>query len=733
MKEKYQQLKSRFFDVDKLTMRLVLFNIVTVGGILGGTIGFIVTLALDINIIQTAAILMALLVLYTSFYLANWKNKIELATTNIISAVTLILFPVMFFSGGGIYSGMGYWFALGILFNFILLDGRRFYILLAFQLLAIIFCYSFAYVMPESVISLRNEAAVIIDILQSLFILALVIGVIIKFQNNIYERSLEKIHRKNEQLKASEERADLANQAKSEFLSNMSHEIRTPINAIIGMNQIIMREAKDEKIVSYAATVENSTEWLMSIIADILDISKIEEGKIELVNGEYEVCSLIIDSYNMVRKRARDKNLPVNVHVSETLPHTVEGDVIRVRQIIVNLLTNAVKYTEKGQIDVYVRDKIIDSLFFMEIKVKDTGIGIKPENIEKLFQKFERFDIERNRNIEGTGLGLNITNKLVSLMGGNISVSSEYGKGSQFTVIIPHRIVDSTPIGKFELTERNDYERRIYRKKFIAPDANILVVDDVKINLYVFENLLKETRINIDRALSGTECIRLARKKCYDIVFMDHMMPEMDGIETYNMIKNLPENVNSDTPFIMLTANTLSGIEELYISHGFMDYLTKPIDYEKLEKIIMKYLPPEKVIVSEENPVESHVAEQCEPESDSISELSQILPEIDIQSGIAYCDGSEEFYIELLKDYSSSERIEELEKFYNAECWTDYKISVHSLKSVSRTLGFNELGNMAEKLQFAAEKFDIEYIDNNHCILIEKLSKVISRLQEFLN
>lgn len=735
MKEKLSAIGNRFFNVDNLTIRLVLFNIVTLGGIIGGTVGLIFTVALGTDIVQTFTILVSLLVLYTSFYLANYKNRIEWASTSIIGAITLILFPVMFFSGGGVYSGMGYWFALGMLFNFMLVDGVRFYVLVVLQILAILTCYITAYCFPESVTPLKDEAAIIIDILQSIFILAFVIGIIVRFQNKVYENSLEKINRKNEQLKSSEERAEKANKAKSEFLSNMSHEIRTPVNAIVGINQLIMREAEDDKIVGYSVAVENSANWLMSIISDILDISKIEEGRIEIIRAEYEICSFMIDSYNMIKKRARDKNLQVYVHISENIPRSVIGDVMRIRQILVNLMTNAVKYTEEGRVDVEVSGEIYDDLFFMKIIVKDTGMGIEAENLDKLFDKFRRFDIDRNRNVEGTGLGLHITKMLVELMEGRISVKSEYGKGSEFTVIIPHEIADATPIGKFEVSECAEKSgNRKCRRKFIAPDANILVVDDVKINLYVFENLLKETRINIDRALSGSECIRLVKNKCYDMVFMDHMMPEMDGIKTYNTIKNMPDNINADTPFIMLTANTLSGMGRLYISNGFSDYLTKPIDSEKLENTIMKYLPKEKLIMSESEVETSEIktSEISEQKSCRITELCRLIPEIDTKSGISYCDGSEDFYIELLKDYSSSyDRIAELEKFYAENNRNDYKISVHSLKSISKTLGFNSLSNLAEKMQYALEQRDIDYIHRNHPILIANLKETISKLNEF--
>ena len=406
-------------------------------------------------------------------------------------------------------------------------------------------------------------------------------------------------------LEASElakEQAQAANRVKSDFLANMSHEIRTPINAIMGMNEMILREEENQEIYGYASSVHVAANTLLTIVNDILDFSKIESGKMEIIPTEYELGSLINDSYNMVAERLGKKGLESEVLCEETLPRILRGDEVRIRQIFTNLLTNAVKYTETGKVTINVKGTMQGDCLQLILQVKDTGIGIKPENLDKLFHKFERLDTSRNYNIEGTGLGLSITHQLVELMHGSIQVQSVYGEGSCFTVTLPQTIVDYTPIGRI-----NDYHAVAmtgYRESFRAPQGRILVVDDVEMNLMVIRNLLKRTQLQIDTAMSGQQCLNMVRQKAYDVIFMDHMMPEMDGVQTLEQMKAMPDSLNKDTPVIMLTANALTGMREEYLKLGFRDYLAKPIQGNRLEKLLIKYLPSEKVSIQEDEPAQ---------------------------------------------------------------------------------------------------------------------------------
>lgn len=434
------------------------------------------------------------------------------------------------------------------------------------------------------------------------------------------EMEVQMIEEKNQELMIANEEAEKAKadaiaaaNAKSVFLANMSHEIRTPINDILGMDTMILRECNDNEILEYAGNIQSASQTLLSLINDILDFSKIETGKLELVAGDYALSSLINDVYHMLISKAKEKGLALNVESNKNLPAKLYGDEVRIRQIIVNILNNAIKYTKKGSVTLTVgmsdmklsdmpdhsndskSENITDKNTIITFRIADTGIGIKKENISHLFDSFSRFDEEKNKYIEGTGLGLAITKQLVDLMNGEIVVTSEYGKGSVFTVSIPQKIVSDLKIGDISEKYNEPSNKKKKKSTFTAPDANVLVVDDVKMNINVFKALLKRTEINVDSAMSGSEALDMIKEKKYDIIFLDHMMPDMDGIETYQNMKMLEDNPNKDTTVVMLTANAIMGAKEEYLGIGFSDYLSKPVQAPKLESMILKYLPEELV------------------------------------------------------------------------------------------------------------------------------------------
>lgn len=397
-----------------------------------------------------------------------------------------------------------------------------------------------------------------------------------------------------EELKAARLEADIANNTKSDFLANMSHEIRTPINGVLGMDTMILRECDDPKIIEYAENIRIAGSCLLSIINDILDLSKIESGKMELVPVNYELYSIVNDCYQLVRMRAEEKGLKLVISNNPSLPAHLYGDEVRIRQIINNLLSNGVKYTTRGQVELsldYSLENVdSDNQLWLIIKVSDTGIGIKDEDKEKLFQAFSRIEQSRNRSIEGTGLGLKITKQLVSLMNGTIEFDSVYSSGTTFTVKIPQEYKDAAPMGDFSKVYN---EQQISSHKdaetFTAKGTKLLVVDDVKMNIIVFKGLLKGTEIEIDSAMSGREAIEKSMVTKYDAIFMDHLMPEMDGIEAFHKIKDLELSMNRETPVIVLTANAIVGAKEMYLYEGFYGYLSKPVERSTLINTI-KYL-----------------------------------------------------------------------------------------------------------------------------------------------
>lgn len=517
----------------------------------------------------------------------------------------------------------------------------------------------------------------------------------------------------NKKLAEAAEAANLANEAKSHFLSTMSHDIRTPMNAILGLNEMVLRDSHEEEIVAYSESIRTAGKTLMGIINDILDFSKIEAGKMDIIDVDYSFVSMLNDLVNMVQGKARDKGLSFDLEVDRDIPAILHGDEIRIKQVITNILSNAVKYTKEGSITFKVgfekMEENPDSVKLI-ISVKDTGIGINPKDMDRLFVAFERIDENKNRNIEGTGLGMSIAQSFLKMMGSSIEVESQYGKGSTFSFELVQGVRDWSPIGNYKETfKRAVSERERYRESFTAPDARLLVVDDTEVNLLVFKNLLKRTKMQIDTATSGNEGIALYKRNKYDAIFLDHMMPEKDGIETITEMKGIQDSPNTLTPIICLTANAISGMREMYINAGFDDYITKPIDPKRLEVLLFEYLPKEKIA----------------PASDDSSDGDCFIPDfvwkirsIDVNAGILHC-GSQKSYMDTLKTYfdSGQKNAEEIEKYWKGKDIKNTTVKIHALKSTSRVIGAMELGDFAARLEKAGEEGDVKTLETD----IEKL------------
>lgn len=397
------------------------------------------------------------------------------------------------------------------------------------------------------------------------------------------------------QLIELKEDAERANEAKSSFLARMSHEIRTPINAVLGMNEMILREAESDSVKEYATNIHSAGKVLLSIINDILDLSKIESSKMEIMESDYNMGSLLLDIENMISLRAEEKNLNFSIKTDEKLPKMLHGDEKRIKQCITNLLTNSVKYTKEGSVKLqvdFVDNK--DGTINLWVSVSDTGIGIKEDELYLLFDPFTRLDLNKNKNIEGTGLGLSITKRLLEMMGGNLTVESLYGKGSTFSFVIPQKVAGTELLGNYKMAaDDSEAEKDDGKKPFAAPRARILAVDDTRVNITVVKGLLKRLKVQFDSALSGAECLEKVKANHYDIILLDHMMPEMDGIETLHNMQKMKEYQENGTVVIALTANAIVGAKEEYLREGFKDYLSKPIDSVQLEEMVHRYLPKE--------------------------------------------------------------------------------------------------------------------------------------------
>jgi signal transduction histidine kinase/CheY-like chemotaxis protein/HPt (histidine-containing phosphotransfer) domain-containing protein len=544
------------------------------------------------------------------------------------------------------------------------------------------------------------------------------------------------------------EDARRASEAKTDFLANTSHEIRTPINAVLGMNEMILRESSKaeklsgaspmayheafKKIRSYSGNVDSAGSNLLAIINDILDFTKIEEGKMDIVEVEYQLSSVINDVSNMIYFKAREKNLTFVTDVDENLPDHLYGDVVRVRQVITNILNNAVKYTDEGSVTLKMnageRKTGVNGKPVMEliVAVKDTGIGISEENIGKLFGKFERVDLEKNSTKEGTGLGLAITRMLLEMMNGKVEVESTYGKGSTFTITIPQVILSEDPVGNFkEKFEKNLGEKKAYHESFRAPDARILIVDDTRMNLIVATEFLRDTLVGIDTANGGKMGVELALKNKYDVILMDQRMPEMDGEEAFREIRSHKEGPNASTPVICLTADAVVGARERYLSKGFNDYLTKPIDSTYLETMLRKYIPREKIEIVDQEEEKSNK----ENESEITESPFKLLEDCGINTakGLANCGGDDEFYRSILLEYEkgATEKKEDLKKFIDANDMGNYGILIHSLKSTSAMIGAEAPYRIALELEHAAKDGNGSFVFDNHSKFLDEYDKVL--------
>lgn len=499
-----------------------------------------------------------------------------------------------------------------------------------------------------------------------------------------------------------------ANEAKGKFLAHMSHEIRTPINAVLGMDEMILRETDDHSIKEYAMDIYTAGQTLLSLVNDILDFSKIDSGKMEIIPVEYDISSMVHDVVNMASQRADAKGLSLVADIDSQIPSRLYGDDVRIRQVITNLLTNAVKYTHEGTVWLRIKCHQADGTAVLEFEIEDTGIGIKAEDLPKLYAEFERIEENKNRSIEGTGLGISITIQLLALMGSRLEVESTYGKGSKFYFSLEQKVIDSTPIGDFASRVRQIVENYNYSSKLYAPDAKILVTDDNAVNRKVLRSLLKETQIQITEAGSGAECLELVQENYYDLVLLDHMMPGMDGIETLHHIKKLKDFPCSNTPVIVLTANAISGAEEKYISEGFDGFLSKPVVPDKLENMIRKMLHEELLL---EPPCDTGGTSVSQPPETGITEdLPEGLPQVDgIDWNYAWLHLPDmellkytvkEFYSQIVPAADKLEQ--EYLQFTEPGQADQYRIQVHAMKSLAATIGIIPLAGTAKILEYAA-------------------------------
>jgi signal transduction histidine kinase/DNA-binding response OmpR family regulator len=611
------------------------------------------------------------------------------------------------------------------------------------NILIIFGCYTIEKLFPDFIVRFTSDFQRYVDHIQTILVSGLFIGALFKYHARIYE--------------AEKNKAEAATKAKADFLANVSHEIRTPLNAIIGLGELELGKNLADETHSNLEKMHNSGMVLLSIINDLLDISKIEAGHFELIPVEYHTPSLLNDTINLNMVRIGSKPITFKVEVDENLPSKLIGDEIRVRQILNNLLSNAFKYTKEGTVRLIIKFEAdtektdgAESVWFI-CTVKDSGIGIRKEDIEKLFTVYNQVDTRSNRHIEGTGLGLSICRNLVELMGGTVSVESEYGKGSSFTVRIKQGIADKTPVGKtitenlanFSFNMKKQNRRKLTRN--LMPYARVLVVDDVSTNLDVAKGMMMAYDMVIDCVASGREAITLIQEEKikYDAIFMDHMMPEMDGIEAVRIIRN---EINSayakNIPIIALTANAIIGNDKMFLENGFQDFLTKPIDMTKLDACLNRWVRnKEKETSSEWSQVINQTLgakRQDLWQNDTAAKTTEAptgvkISGIDFAEGVRRMGNREAAYIHILTSYAANlPTLLTKVRNFSTENINDYTITVHGIKGASYGICANELGKQAEALEMAAKQTDIEAILAKNDGFILNAEKLIVDISKYI-
>ncbi len=591
MKKAIAALKNRLLDPGR-DFQERLFLLLTIIAEIAIFLVFIGDVITHENIVECAFLLGILIVSpFITFYAIN-NGKVQLGGGIIATGIIFMVLPTTFYFGGGLTGGSNIWFAFSYLYIGLILVGALRTVMLTLLTILIFVEYAVDYFFPD-LIAAHDRSMWYADSLISVVLVGFVVYIMIWFLNRLFTEE-------NRHVREQAQEIENLNKAQNRFFSSMSHEIRTPINTIIGLNEMILREDVSDEVIQDAENIQAASRMLLSLINDILDMSKIESGKMDIIRAPYHVGDMLSEIVNMIWIRANSKGLEFNIDVDPNIPLRLNSDEVRIKQILINLLNNAVKYTNEGRVSLSVSLSAVENgQALVTYSVEDTGIGIRKESIPHLFDAFKRVDEEQNKYIEGTGLGLSIVKQLTDLLGGTIAVNSIYTKGSTFVVTIRQDIVDDTQLGKFDPgINRGVHDRPMYHQSFEAPEAKVLIVDDNSANLMVVVKFLRDTLVQTDTAVSAEQALEQTLVKKYDVILMDHLMPGMDGIECLHAIREQAGGLNKDTPVIALTANAGSENQALYKREGFAAYLVKPVDAALMEHIILGLLPEDLVRIT---------------------------------------------------------------------------------------------------------------------------------------
>ncbi|MDR2020119.1 MAG: response regulator [Treponema sp.] len=730
MKKNLRVFISRYFFSESLPLEGRVLNLVLGFGFFAGLGGVIARIIEGVSFIAIGAVGGMMAVIVITFFVCNKFRIYHLCIWAALIAVCDILFPLVFFTNAGADSGMAGYFVLTIVLIFLLLRGKECAIMLFFHIAIVLGCYLLQRFCPGMVIPFTSDFQKYVDHIQTILISGLFIGLVIKYQTRIYEEEKNK--------------AEAATQAKADFLANVSHELRTPLNAIIGLGELELRKNMEKETYANMEKIHNSGLILLNIINDLLDISKIESGRFELIPVNYHSANFINDTVNLNIVRLGSKPIVFQLEINEALPSAFYGDELRVRQILNNLLSNAFKYTKEGKVILSIDFERIEGesgSVMLVCQVKDTGIGIRQEDLGKLFSVYNQVDTRSNRHIEGTGLGLSICKSLVDMMGGKITVESAYGLGSIFTVKIRQQVSNENPIGRDakEQLEHFKYNAEIHRERrervrIKMPYARVLVVDDVATNLDVAKGMMLPYNMTIDCVASGREAIALIREEKirYNAVFMDHMMPEMDGIEAVRIIRQeIGTEYAKNIPIIALTANAIIGNDKMFLENGFQDYLSKPINTSTLDACLNRWVRDRE---KEAQLAAAPQAAETKPaEAAKIPAAENLIEGIDFAEGVQRMGGRTSSFTRILTSYAASlpAMLDRIRNF-SAESLKDYLITVHGIKGSSYGICAMDVGKQAEALEMAAKQEDIETILVNNGAFIREAEKLVERITVFL-
>ena len=566
-----------------------LFRLLTLIGLIGMAFAVLMGIAAGEGLVNTIGMALGFLIFFVIVYFSIKYRRIQTGAVIIGGLLLYVVMPFNFLTTGGPYGGASSWCILAVVFVALLVENKVKYFMIVTGLFVFLGIYFWSYLYP-SVLAMHTIQMVYLDSAVSMAVVAAVTCGMLLFQNAVYRSA-------NRMAQQQKKEIEELNQAQNRFFSSMSHEIRTPINTIIGLNEMIMREDISDEVAENAENIQAASRMLLALINDILDMSKMESGKMDIVPVSYDVGSMLSDIVNMIWVRAQERGLEFHIDVDQSMPSRLMGDEVRIKQVLINVLNNAIKYTAEGSVTLSIQCRKQEPGYARVVySVTDTGMGIKKENIPHLFSAFKRVDEEKNRYIEGTGLGLSIVKQLVDLMGGDITVNSVYTKGSTFIITLPQEIVSEKEIGYLDLEERHvTNTRKRYQTSFEAPRARVLVVDDNETNLMVAEKLLRDTKVQTETVDSGVKCLERTAQTRYDVILMDHLMPGMDGIACLREVRTQTGGMNHETPVVVLTANAGGENQLLYKREGFDGYLSKPVTGSQLEAEVLKHLPRELV------------------------------------------------------------------------------------------------------------------------------------------